>query len=347
MEASTLIDPRVVEAVTAVVPVVAHGPLEHGTFETQEDGRPVTRCRLYRNLECSDHQATHEFLPPYQPKGRFRIPFTVWIDPDGKQLFRRDGWRRPEEFMLDIRLALEKLGGTHLSKAEYLALVKPLDEGRAALAANRYAEAAAKFEEAAKADALEVKASATEGLKEIRQVGDGILKAAKTALKSGRTGQARTGLDILARQFPTLECGREGLELVKALPLPLAELALREAAEPQGGSSVYLRGDGTIWVQVVGPKEGAAGLHERRYQSTLAGAGWDELAKLIDTARIAKPVGSSPATPEIRLWSGPEGIVASGPLVEWLKAQAARVAKGRPALEAPYDPAWRPEGFAR
>lgn len=216
MEASTLIDPQVAEACTTVVPVVAHGPLEHGTFETIEDGKPVTRCRLYRNLECSEHQGTHEALKPYQEKGRFRIPFTVWIDPSGKQIFRRDGWRKPEEFLFDIRLGLEKVPGPRRTRAEYAALVKPLDEGLAALAAERWGEAAEKLDKARKTDVPQVKEPAEAGLKELQARGDAYWKAAKTAWGSKKEKEARPLLQMLSREFSLFECGRLAADLLKS-----------------------------------------------------------------------------------------------------------------------------------
>ena len=216
MEASTLIDPKVVEACTTVVPVVAHGPLEHGTFEAKENGVAVTRCKLYRNLECSDHQETHEALKPYQPAGRFRIPFTVWIDPDGKQLFRRDGWRRPEQFLLDMRTALEKVPGPRRSRADYQALVRPLDEGLAAMAAERWGEAAEKLEAARKTDVALVRDPAEAALKEIKARGDAYWKAAKSAWTSKREKEARPVLEMLAREFTRFECGRLAADLLKS-----------------------------------------------------------------------------------------------------------------------------------
>ena len=216
MEASTLIDPRVAEAATTVVPVVAHGPLEHGTYEAEVDGVAVKRCRLYRNLECSDHQGTHEALKPYQPAGRFRIPFTVWIDPDGKQLFRRDGWRRPDEFLFDIRLGLEKVPGPRRSKADFLALVRPLDEGLAAMAAERWGEASEKLEAARKCDVPLVKDPAEAALKELQARGDAYWKAAKSAWTSKREKQARPVLEMLAREFSRFDCGRLAADLLKS-----------------------------------------------------------------------------------------------------------------------------------
>lgn len=362
MEASTLIDPRVVDAATTVVPVVAHGPLEHGTFETRENGQAVTRCKLYRNLECAEHQATHDALFPYQPKGRFRIPFTVWIDPEGKQLFRRDGWRRPEEFLLDIRLALEKVPGPRRSKAEYAARVGPLDEGRAALASKRYAEAAVKFEEAARTDVPEVRRDAEEGLKEIRTMGDAILKAAKSALKGGRTFPARQALDMVARQFASLDCGREALDLIRKLPFPLRRLTLRDVQGLEGGRNLYLSGDGGGVVQVVTPVPD--GLRERRFAFSLDARAWDEFAKLIEThrfleIRIPDRAGiPDEARPELalELWTGESGRASKwisdkhadfDAVYTWALARADAASKVPPSLEGNYDPEWRPDGFTK
>lgn len=365
MEASTLIDPKIAEAVEAVVPVVAHGPLEHGTYEETVDGRTVARCKLYRNLECADHQATHEALKPYQGAGRFRIPFTVWIDPEGKRLFRRDGWRRPDEFLLDMRFALEQVKGPRLSKADFTAFVKPLDEGFAALAAQQYAEAAAKFEEARKPDVAEIRRSAEAGLKQILEFGDSILKAAKVALKAGRAGQARPALDMVAREFPALECGREALDLVRKLPFPLRGLSLRDAEGSAGGRNLYLRGDGTCVLQIVSPpKEGQAGLRERRFEFRLVAQDWEELVKLFETHRFFEiripertgTPGEGRATLAVDLWTGESATAAKwrgdlqaafDAIYAWILARAATASSGRPRVEGAYDPAWRPAGFAK
>jgi hypothetical protein len=364
MEASTLIDLRVIDAATTVVPVVAHGPLEHGTYEAMENGRAVTRCKLYRNLDCAEHEVTHEALKPYQGTGRFRIPFTVWIDPEGNKLFRRDGWRRPEEFLLDIKLALEKVSGPRRSKAEYVALVKPLDEARAALAAQRYGEAVAQFEEAGRPDVTEVRRLAEEGLKEVRTFGDSVLAAAKAALKAGRTRQARPALDLLARQFQSLECGREALGLVRGLAPPLRSLSLRDMGAA-GGRNVFFRGDGTGVVQIVAPrKEGALGLHERRFEFSLDARAWGELSKLLESRRFfdikiperAGAADESRAILSLELWTGESATVSKwagekhgdfDAYGDWVLAQADAASRGRPVMEGAYDPEWRPEGFSR
>jgi hypothetical protein len=218
MEASTLVLPLTVAASEEIVSVVAHGPLEHGTVDVEEGGRKVARCKLYRNLECSEHQATHEALKQYLKDRRFRIPVEIWIDPEGKELFRYYGWRRPEQFLRDMNEALAKVKGPRLSKAEYRSLVKPLDEAQAALAAERYGEAAAKFEEARRPDAAEIRRDAEAGLGEIRARGEAILRQAKGSLKAGSARKARPNLELLAREFPSFDSGRQAAELLKSLP---------------------------------------------------------------------------------------------------------------------------------
>ena len=350
MEASTLIEPKITEAVTTVVPVVAHGPLEHGTYEATVDGKTVARCRLYRNLECHEHVATHDGLKPYQGTGRFRIPFTVWIDPEGKQLFRRDGWRRPDEFMLDIRTALEKVTGARKSKAEYTALVKPLDEGSAALAAQRYAEAAEKFEQAKNTEVEDVRRAAEAGLAQVRAFGDAVLTAAKAALKAGRTRQARPALDTLARELPNLPCGREALDLLRKLPFPLRSLAYRAVDENVGGSTLYLRGDGTCTVQVVTLDKSRAIQQEKRFEFTLDAAAWDELAKLFEGRNAGSPAGPLASSPlKVRMWTGEsvghEPQAGLEVVHAWITARIASASGGRVKFEGTFDPAWRPTGF--
>jgi hypothetical protein len=340
MEASTLIDPRVVDAATTVVPVVAHGPLEHGTFEAIENGRPVTRCRLYRNLECAEHQATHDALFPYQPKGRFRIPFTVWIDPEGKQIFRRDGWRRPDEFLYDIRLALEKVKGPRRSKADYLSLVKPLDDGLAALAVQDFHAAAVNLEKARGADVPEIRDPAEAGLQQIESTAEKILAKAKSALKAGRTPHARQGLDFAARQFPTLETGKEALKLMQELPFPLKELTLRRIDE-NGGVAVHVRGDGNGIARFVTRAEGSAVLREKRFGFALTQEGeWSDLTKLANPPLQEK---SPQGTVTVELWNGKRATGAWAGLHAWLMARAEDAAKRRPLMEGDYDPAWAPK----
>ncbi|HEY3227023.1 MAG TPA: hypothetical protein VGK61_08535 [Planctomycetota bacterium] len=218
MEASTLVDPRAIEATEDFVPVVAHGPLEHGTYQAEENGRKVARCRLYRNLECVEHQLTHEALKAYLKDPRFRIPILIWIDPDGKEIFRRSGWRRPEEFLSDLRRAEAKVPGPRRSRAEARVLVRPLDEAVVALSAQRFAEAAAKFEEAGRPDVEVVRREAKAGLDAIRARGEEMLEGARSSLKAGSVRRARPILELLVREFPAFDCGRQAAELLQTLP---------------------------------------------------------------------------------------------------------------------------------
>ena len=142
----------------------------------------------------------------------------IWIDPDGKELFRRSGWRRPEEFLSDLRRASAMVPGPRRTQAEALALLKALDEGQAALAAEKFAEAAAKFEEAAKPDVDVIRKEAKAALDAMRKRGDEMLAGAQGSLKAGSVRRARPLLELLAREFPAFDCGREAANLLQRLP---------------------------------------------------------------------------------------------------------------------------------
>ena len=142
----------------------------------------------------------------------------IWVEPDGKELFRRSGWRRPEEFLSDLRRASAMVPGPRRSKAEALALLKALEEGQAALAAGKFAEAASKLEEAAKPDVEVIRGEAKAALDSIRTRGDEMLAGAQASLKAGSVRRARPLLELLAREFPAFDCGREAAKLLQANP---------------------------------------------------------------------------------------------------------------------------------
>ncbi|HKS15977.1 MAG TPA: hypothetical protein VJU16_01625, partial [Planctomycetota bacterium] len=241
--------------------------------------------------------------------------------------------------------------------------VKPLDEARAAMAAKRYAEAAEKFGEAARPEAPEtIRRAADEGLKEIRTMGEAIVAAAKGALKGGRTRQARPALDLAARQFPSLDCGKEALELIRKLPFPLRTLTFSVDDHTAGRRILHIRGDGACVARIAAPTPEDPALRERRYEFTLDAAGWDELAKLIETHRyfdIRNSTGSGKAehtSLKVDLWTGVSGRVSKAvgethadldPICAWLAARIRTAGEGSPRMEGAFDPAWLPEGFSK
>ncbi|MBI4565692.1 MAG: hypothetical protein HY716_13440 [Planctomycetes bacterium] len=219
MEQRTLPEPRVIEASEEAVLLVAHGPMDHERHEVQEGGRTVTRCGLYPNLECEDHKRSEEALGPYL-RGTYRIPIMIWIDAEGKERFRRSGFRPPEEFIKDLRQALDQIPGPRISKSEYAALVRPLDEALAARGGERWKEAAEKFAEAARGSNEAVRREAEAGLQELRAKGEALLQEAEAQAKAGWLDVARATLNLLAQEFSALECGAKAAERVRELGDP-------------------------------------------------------------------------------------------------------------------------------
>ncbi len=200
MESSTLVDLETIDASASVVCVVAHGPMEHGTMEVEEDGKKVRRCSLYPNLDCAEHDANSPFVGNYI-QGRYRIPASFWLDGDGKELFRKLGYRRPLELQRDMRDALAKLPGPRLPAAEYRAIRKALDAGRAALDAGRWGEAMARFRSVPKGAPAILRGQADAALAELRGNAERMLGEADVLRKGKDLDGAKALLKTVATDF--------------------------------------------------------------------------------------------------------------------------------------------------
>jgi len=216
MESSTLPDDGVINATADIVAVASHIDKDHGTIEVAENGRKVTRCKIYPNLTCEDHERTSEVGKAYL-KGRFAAPVSLWCDPAGKELFRHYGFRRPEVFLNDLKSALEKVPGPRVAKADYDRQGPHLLEGEKALREFRYKAAIASLTSAGAGKVDVIRKAAEAHLSAIRKTGDEILQRARRHVDHGRNAQAKDLLILLSDEFGALECGRLAAELLKTV----------------------------------------------------------------------------------------------------------------------------------
>jgi hypothetical protein len=216
MESSTLPDTQVIAASTDMVGVASHIDNDHGTTEVTENGRKVTRCKIYPNISCEDHMRTAEVGKLYL-KGRFAAPVSLWCDPAGKELFRKYGFRQPEVFQADLKEALGKVSGTRIAKSEYDQQARPLEEGEAALKSGKYKAAIEAFTAAAKGKIEGLRKAAEGALGNLKSTAVTMLDRARRALEAGKSDRAREMLVYLADEFGALEAGREAAELLKKI----------------------------------------------------------------------------------------------------------------------------------
>jgi hypothetical protein len=213
MESSTLPNDEVIDATADIVAVASHLDKDHGTYEAVENGRKVSRCKIYPNLTCDDHERTARVGGLYI-KGRFAAPVSIWCDSTGKETSRHFGFRQPEVFLKDLKAALEKVPGPRVSKADYDRQGPPLLEGERALAEGQYKSAIAGLTKAADGKMEAIRKAAEIHLAEVRKTGEDLLARARRHIDRGQTKSARSLLTYLAEEFGALECGRVSAELL-------------------------------------------------------------------------------------------------------------------------------------
>lgn len=216
MESSTLIDAAVVKASETFVALVAHGPTDHPKLEVEEGGRKVERCGLYPNLDCSDHVAAGAVVADLF-KGRFRLPSMVWVDGDGRELFRKAGYRRPEEMLKDLRDARAKVPGPTLGRAEYRAQQAAIEEGVAAAEAGKWRDAVRRLTSLPGKPTEAMKQRADAALAEVKAVGEQRLLEAQETMANRDRAEGLALLKAVAEDFEGLDPGTKAAALLKEL----------------------------------------------------------------------------------------------------------------------------------
>jgi len=151
---------------------------------------------------------------------------------------------------------------------------------------------------------------------------------------------------------------KQGCSKQQSLPISSVEL---DAVQPLwGGSNVFLKGDGAIWVQVVQPRP--EGVSERRFAGNLAHSEVKELEALLGQhdfpeIKIPERVGvpdesivrivaklRDGRTTSLRTF---EKDVHEGftPIYHWLRVRGERLDRLKQVYEGPNDSSWKPPGF--
>lgn len=216
MESSTLIDAEVVKASETIVALVAHGPTDHPKIEAVEGGRKVERCGLYPNLDCAEHVAAGAVVAELF-KGRFRLPSMVWVDGDGKELFRKAGYRRPEEMLKDLRDAQARIAGPRLSRADYRAQQSAIEEGTAAAQEGKWTEAIRKLRSVPESATEAMRRRVAAALAEVKAAGDLRLREALETIEKRGRDEGIPLLKAVAQDFAGLEPAEKAAAHLKEL----------------------------------------------------------------------------------------------------------------------------------
>ncbi|MBI4564812.1 MAG: hypothetical protein HY716_09000 [Planctomycetes bacterium] len=237
MEVSTVPNQALIDASTDMVAIASATGREHDVIKTVVDGRDVTRCEVYRNLTCDEHERTSAIGLRFLSESSFAVPTIVWCDGAGHEMFRRGGGDA-RQIIEDLRRALEQMPGEHRSREEYEAHNRPLEEGERALVERRWKDAIDKLTTAAKGVFPSLRKVAEEKLAEIRTIGDRLLQEAQSYLEVSDGGSARERWKLLAGEFLALECGKNAAELLDTSEAgALPEKRSLRAAEPSSAGA--------------------------------------------------------------------------------------------------------------
>ncbi|MBI4563433.1 MAG: hypothetical protein HY716_01900 [Planctomycetes bacterium] len=225
VESSIIPNDELIEASAGVVAVASVAGREHGSLETVVNGRRVSRCKVYRNLTCDDHERASAVGLKFLTSGFFEIPTVIWCDPAGKEMFRRGGSDVREgslkvyckQIIKDLHRAVEATPGQQRSRAEYEVQGLPLEEGEAAMTERRWKVAVDKLTQAKHGPFATLTKAAEEKLDQIRRIGDRLLQEAQAYLEVSEEENARERLQLLSGEFIALDCGKKAADLLKAL----------------------------------------------------------------------------------------------------------------------------------
>ncbi|MBI5723484.1 MAG: hypothetical protein HZA50_05960 [Planctomycetes bacterium] len=197
--------------------------------------------------------------------------------------------------------------------------------------------------------------------KRIVEIGESALAALREAVKNKETDR-----EIVWRSRKILLTHPVAVKMDKDTPID--KVRLLDANSFGGGINVFLNGDGSAVVQVVGPLEGKTGVWEKRYEIKLASEKIKEFEKLLAehaffNIKIVEPTGPGPTDSTrpriaVKLASGHKGSAGEWSYVrtpnpdfrailQWLRGLATTAKDGKIVYEGAYDEKWRPKAEVR
>jgi hypothetical protein len=192
MADSSFTDARVIELSRSFVNVIANGDTGHG-----EDKK---LCKLYRTIPCSVHQrgmyAGRNFFP-----GNVSTPVTVFADPAGKELFRKQGALNASALAKHLQEALARISGEKIPLPSW----KLHRDGQAALENGEFKKAIESFSR------IKSKRLKDDDLGRVSQKGEALLKEALEL----PADEKKAALKKIADEFKPLEVSKRALEALK------------------------------------------------------------------------------------------------------------------------------------
>jgi len=205
MEEDTLRNARVIEMSKTFVSVVAHRDIGHGSTEAMRGRDNVMLCNDYANIPCEVHVRGWEAIRHFID-GTFLTPTTVFCDPAGKELFRREGDPGPSTMIKLMNDALAKVSGDKIPQPLWSQALQTRKEGDDALDKEDFRKAFDLYSKIGKMKGDRVKAIAQEALQKLDDKGT---EAFRAALGLSDVEQKKAALRKITEDFKGLPVALE------------------------------------------------------------------------------------------------------------------------------------------
>lgn len=180
MAESSYTDPKVIAKSQLLVNVVAHNESGHGDREMMVGKEKVAICKEYYTIPCAVHKEAWKAVNKFF-SGGFKTPTTIFCDPTGKEISRREGAMASGELIKEMDKALAKAKafyGDPIPLSVWRKVKQDLAEGDAALKEGLYKKAIDFYLKVGKVKGKGMEALSKERLKQVEDKGQALLDEA-------------------------------------------------------------------------------------------------------------------------------------------------------------------------
>lgn len=213
MEDTVYPDAKVIDASRNFVNVIGHREDEHGTRDVVVNKEKMTVCKVYGSIACEVHKQgfsnTNKFF-----SGNFKTPTTIFCDPSGKELSRKEGGLSITEQVKLMGEALKRVSGDHIALGSWKSAKQLMTDGDAYLKDGNYKKALELYAKVAKMTGRGLVNMGKEGIQKIEAEGDAKIKE---ALEVEDPASKKEALKKIAEDFKGTETEKKARKEIENL----------------------------------------------------------------------------------------------------------------------------------
>ena len=214
MSSSSFVNRKVIQTTDLFVSVVAHHGTAHGTKEIRVSRtEKIKVCKVYHTISCDVHSKMRNQA---RIEGITVTPTTVFLGPDGKELFRKRGLLDPAPLLKLMKKALKAVPGPKVPLKMWNFVQAQLKKGEEALGNEDWKGAINAFKTIRGLKPKSLRALGQEGLDKVDEKGKDLVEEAEEQFEVNPR-EALATLRKIIYDFRGCECAKEAAKLWKKL----------------------------------------------------------------------------------------------------------------------------------